>query len=130
MRLTFLGKETTGGQSPTLYATDRDSYVVQGWRVSDADILARSETDQETVVEVPAKLMTHLAKNGLNGQVKRIAPPIVHVTQRGTYIIRGSRMTDAAALAQMDIPPHESCVEVPAEQMQNLVQNIDESDHQ
>jgi len=129
MRLTFLGKETTGGQSPTLYATDRDSYVVQGWRVSDADILARAETDQETVVEVPAKLMTHLAKSGLNGQVKQIAPPIVHVTPRGTYIIRGMRMTDSTVLAQMDIPPHESCVEVPVEQMQNLVQNIDETDH-
>jgi len=30
MQLTFLGKETTGGQSPTLYATNRGTYVVQG----------------------------------------------------------------------------------------------------
>ncbi len=30
MRLTFLGKETQTGGSPTLFGTDRDTYVVQG----------------------------------------------------------------------------------------------------
>jgi hypothetical protein len=30
MRLTFLGKDTQGGGSPTLFATDRQTYVVQG----------------------------------------------------------------------------------------------------
>lgn len=40
MRLTFLGKESVPDQSPTLYATDRDSYVVQGWIVTDPRILA------------------------------------------------------------------------------------------
>lgn len=29
MRLTFLGKESQPNQSPTLYASDRDSYIVQ-----------------------------------------------------------------------------------------------------
>ncbi|MEV4814959.1 hypothetical protein [Micromonospora tulbaghiae] len=120
MRLTFLGKESTGGQSPTLYATDRDSYVVQGWKVADPAILA-SETDQETVVEVPAPLMRHLAKNGLDGEVTRIEAPIIDVTAEGNYIIQGARVTDEAALALMDIPSHETCVEVPARQMQNLV---------
>jgi len=33
MRLTFLGKETQGGGSPTLWATDRGTYVVQGWKL-------------------------------------------------------------------------------------------------
>jgi hypothetical protein len=33
MRLRFLGKETQGGGSPTLYVTDRNTYVVQGWKV-------------------------------------------------------------------------------------------------
>ncbi|MFG3602574.1 hypothetical protein [Micromonospora chersina] len=120
MRLTFLGKESTGGQSPTLYATDRDSYVVQGWKVADPAILAH-ETDQETVVEVPARLMRHLAKNGLNGVVNRIEAPIINVTTEGNYIIQGSRVTDEPALALMDIPSHETCVEVPSRQMQNLV---------
>jgi hypothetical protein len=44
MQLTFLGKETQGGDSPTLYATDRDTYVVQGWTVPCAP---------PTVVEIP-----------------------------------------------------------------------------
>ena len=42
MRLTFLGKATTGGPSPTLYATDRKSYVVQGWIVPDGGRVAGS----------------------------------------------------------------------------------------
>lgn len=33
MRLRFLGKATQGGGSPALYATDRNTYVVQGWKV-------------------------------------------------------------------------------------------------
>lgn len=35
MEITFLGKESVPDQSPTLYATDRDTYVVQGWIVTD-----------------------------------------------------------------------------------------------
>lgn len=66
MELRFLGRETTGGQSPTLYATDQGSYVVQGWIVTDADILAMLDlAEDETLVEVYAQLMTHLAKDGL-----------------------------------------------------------------
>ena len=30
MRLQFLGKNSVPGDSPTLYATDRETYVVQG----------------------------------------------------------------------------------------------------
>lgn len=32
MKLTFLGKVTDSGESPTLYATDRGTYIVQGCR--------------------------------------------------------------------------------------------------
>ncbi|MGH3867219.1 MAG: helix-turn-helix domain-containing protein [Pseudonocardiaceae bacterium] len=35
MQLTFLGKSTQGGGSPTLFATDRDTYVVLGHRLRD-----------------------------------------------------------------------------------------------
>ncbi len=35
MHLTFLGNESHPNQSPTLFATDRGSYVVQGWVVTD-----------------------------------------------------------------------------------------------
>ena len=88
MRLTFLGKESVPEQSPTLYATDRDSYVVQGWIVTDPQILAMiTVADDETVVEVPAQLMVHLAKDGLAGEVVNLIPPIVHVTENGNYIV-------------------------------------------
>jgi hypothetical protein len=113
MRLTFLGKESVPDQSPTLYATDRDSYVVQGWIVTDPQILDMiTVSDDQTVVEVPAKLMTHLAKDGLDGEVVNLIPPIVHVTQNGHYIVLGKRVTDLEALGQMNTPDHETCVEV------------------
>ncbi len=113
MRLAFLGKESIPDQSPTLYATDRDSYVVQGWIVTDPQILAMiTVSDDETIVEVPAKLMVHLAKDGLAGEVVNLIPPIVHVTQNGNYIVLGKRVTDREALGQMNIPDHETCVEV------------------
>lgn len=113
MRLTFLGKESVPDQSPTLYVTDRDSYIVQGWIVTDPQILAMIALPEgETVVEVPAKLMAHLAKNGVTGDVVNLIPPIVHLTHNGHYIIRGKRVTDQEALGVMNIPDHETCVEV------------------
>jgi hypothetical protein len=113
MRLTFLGKDSQPQKSPTLFATDRDSYVVQGWIVTDPELLAMIVmADGETVVEVPAALMAHLAKDGLSGEVVNLIPPIVHITENGNYIIRGRLVTDPEALGQMTIPDHETCVEV------------------
>lgn len=95
MRLTFLGKDTQGGGSPTLFATDRDTYVVQGWKIP----------EQPASVEVPAKLLRHLADL-----------PALAATLRDTghdsYILTGDPVTDPEALAQLDIPGHETCVEV------------------
>ena len=113
MKLTFLGKDSTPGESPTLYATDKDSYVVQGWIVMDALILSRlTVPDDETVVEVPAALLDHLARDGVDGEVATVSPPIVGVTPEGNYIIQGKRVTDADVLSQMNIPDHETCVHV------------------
>jgi hypothetical protein len=65
MRLTFLGKESQPKNSPTLFATDRDSYVVQGWIVTNPEILAMiAVSDDETVVEVPAALLAILPRTG------------------------------------------------------------------
>lgn len=62
MQLRFLGKNSSPDESPTLYATDQESYVIQGWIVTDAAILARlTIPDDETIVEVPAALLDHLA---------------------------------------------------------------------
>ncbi|MFN2494523.1 MAG: hypothetical protein ABR608_01235 [Pseudonocardiaceae bacterium] len=80
MKLRFLGKNSTPTNSPTLYATDQESYVVQGWIVTDAAVLTRFTTpDDETLVEVPAALLDHLAQDGLGGEVTNVVPPIVGV---------------------------------------------------
>jgi hypothetical protein len=95
MQLRFLGKQTQGGGSPTLFATDRDTYVVQGWKVP----------DDTTSIEIPARLLRHLE------QGTRLGVPL-HDTGRDSYILSGAAVTDLEALSQMDIPGHESCVEV------------------
>jgi hypothetical protein len=96
MRLRFLGKSTQGGGSPTLYSTDRETYVVQGWRVVDA--LDR--------VEIPHRLLAHLEAGTYLGA--RLVD-----TGRGSFTLSGTPVTDAEACAQMDVPGHETCVEVP-----------------
>ncbi len=40
--------------------------------------------------------------------------PTLFATDRGTYVVQGWRVADEETLSQMDIPGHESCVEVPA----------------
>ena len=113
MQLRFLGKNSIPGNSPTLYATDRDTYIVQGYTVTDPAILAKLDLpDDETCVEVPAALFAHLTKDGLHGMIASWKPPIVHVTDHGTYIVQGKRVADSEARAQMIIPTFEDCVEV------------------
>lgn len=61
MKLEFLGKVTESGNSPTLYATDQDTYVVQGWVVDDPEALSQLALPEgETAVVVPRALMRHL----------------------------------------------------------------------
>jgi hypothetical protein len=92
MKLRFLGKDSTPTNSPTLYATDQNSYVIQGWIVTDAVTLAPLNVpDDESIVEVPAALLDHLALDGVDGAVTNLMPPIVDVTTGGNYIIQGSR---------------------------------------
>jgi len=63
MQLRFLGKETEGGNSPTLFDTDEDTYVIQGWTIDDPDTLAQLRLPEgETAVIVPKALMRHLPK--------------------------------------------------------------------
>jgi len=50
------GSEPTG--SPTLYRTDRQSWVVQGWVVTEPDALAAMDIPEgETCVEIPDRLI-------------------------------------------------------------------------
>jgi hypothetical protein len=58
MRLRFLGSTSNNGGSPTLYDTDRDTYLVQGWKVLDDETLAQLDIpDHETVIEIPKNLL-------------------------------------------------------------------------
>ena len=95
MRLTFLGKETQAGGSPTLFATDRGSYVVQGWKVA----------GQPVSVEIPQRLVGYLLPDTQLGAV-------LSDTGRGSFVLTGAPVTDAEALSQMSIPGYETCVEV------------------
>ncbi|MGI9001398.1 MAG: hypothetical protein ACR2GH_06990 [Pseudonocardia sp.] len=122
MEIRFLGKETDHGDSPTLYATDRDTYLVQGWKVTDPDILAKLDVpESETVVEIYARLITHLAKDGLSGVVTSWVPPIVHVKENGNLVVQGRWVTDSEARSRMSIPEHEDVIEVDKADMEALV---------
>jgi hypothetical protein len=58
VKLTFVARETSSGHSPTLYATDRGTYVIQGWQVVDTEALAQMDIPaHETCVEVPRALI-------------------------------------------------------------------------
>ena len=60
MRLTFIGKdpESNPTGSPTVYRTDRETWVVQGWMVTDPDALAQMNIpDGETAVEIPDRMI-------------------------------------------------------------------------
>lgn len=111
MRLRFLGKESTPTNSPTLYATDHDSYVVQGWIITNPEVLARHDLpDDETLVEVPPPLLKYPSLDGLDSEVSRLTDPIVDTMPNGNYVIRGKRVTDTETLTQMSIPDYETCV--------------------
>ncbi|MGH3477508.1 MAG: hypothetical protein ACRDSI_06840 [Pseudonocardiaceae bacterium] len=98
MRLTFLGKATQGGGSPTLFATDRGTYVVQGWKVA----------GRHDSVEIPQRLLAHLEQGTYLGAR-------LDDSGRGGFTLSGAPLTDGEALSQMNIPGHETCVEVPKE---------------
>jgi hypothetical protein len=60
MKIMFVAKDpgSNPGESPTLYRTDRGSWVVQGWEVTDPDALAAMDIPQgEGCVEIPDRLV-------------------------------------------------------------------------
>jgi len=58
MRLAFLGGESGQDGSPRVYATDRGTFVVQGYKVEDAETLSQLRIPaHETVIEIPAELL-------------------------------------------------------------------------
>jgi hypothetical protein len=64
MRARFLGKDPQSGKdgSPTLFATDRtdrETFLVQGWKVTDTAALSDVGTvpGHEDIVEVPVEIL-------------------------------------------------------------------------
>ncbi|WP_245929793.1 hypothetical protein [Allonocardiopsis opalescens] len=71
----MLGKdpESQEGQSPTLFATDRTdraTYIAQGWRVTDPQVLAEigPVPDHETLVEIPEEVLEFYVRRYQEGQ--------------------------------------------------------------
>lgn len=69
MRARFLGKDpaSTEGDSPTLFATDRSdrvTYIAQGWRVTDPQVLADvgPVPDHETLIEIPEDVLRYYVR--------------------------------------------------------------------
>jgi hypothetical protein len=64
MKLEYLGEPNSGKTgSPRAFATDRGTFVVQGWRITDEEALAelrkRGFPEHETAVEIPAALLRY-----------------------------------------------------------------------
>jgi hypothetical protein len=60
VEITFVAKDpgSEPSGSPTLYRTDRESWVVQGWAVTDPEVLAAMDIPEgETCVEIPDRLV-------------------------------------------------------------------------
>jgi hypothetical protein len=60
MKLTLIAgdPDSVPENSPTLYKTDRGSWVVQGWVVTDPEALAALKLPEgETVVEIPDRMI-------------------------------------------------------------------------
>ncbi|MFH8592384.1 hypothetical protein [Streptomyces rimosus] len=131
MKLRFLGKNSTPGDSPTLYATDQDSYVIQGWKVFANDLLMRlDEQEGQTVIEVPTELFEHLTKDGVpSGEIRRFTDPIKIVTDGGTCVLQGPEMHEPEALSQMRMPDYETCIEVPKSSIMALLEEDGGPDH-
>jgi hypothetical protein len=65
MRLTLIAgdPDSQPNNSPTLYRTDRGSWIVQGWIVTDSDALAAMGIPAgETCVEIPDRMIPFFAE--------------------------------------------------------------------
>lgn len=94
MKLEWLGGDSVNGQSPTLYRSDRGTYVVQGWRTSQPD-----------TIEIPHRLIQFVSRGTCLGAR-------LHDSGRGTFTLVGEAVTDPEALGVINAPAHETAVEV------------------
>lgn len=75
MRARFLGKDpkSSDGDSPTMFATDRTdrvTYIAQGWKVTDPEVLADVGPipDHEAIIEIPEDVIKMYALRYLEDQ--------------------------------------------------------------
>lgn len=59
-------------------------------------------------VEIPHRLLKYVEPGAYLGA-------LMTDTGRGSFVLSGQTVTDLEALSQMDIPDHETCIEVPKE---------------
>ena len=67
MRLTFVGKDPDSNPtgSPTVYRTDRQTWVVQGWKITDPEALAQMDIPTgEMAVEIPDRMIPFFWQEG------------------------------------------------------------------
>jgi hypothetical protein len=92
---------------PRVYETDRGTIAVQGYTVTDPDLVARANLQpRESLVEAPLSLLVEAGC--FRDDTSRF-----RLTGRGTVIVRGDTVTDPSALAQASAPVGESLVELP-----------------
>lgn len=117
MRARHLGTESNKTGCPALYATDRRTFIVQGWKVADPQALAgpADVRDGEFFVEIPKGLVRHDdGDGGVVADLDRPGRPAMFTTCRGTYLVRGWEVTDAQAIADLvDVRDNEFFVEIP-----------------
>lgn len=96
MRLKFLGKNgSKSNDCPTLYATDQESYLVQGWK-----------TDTPETIEIPHILLGYIEPHTFIG-----AP--MNDTGRGTFTLTGRPIVEPDILNQLTMAAYETAIEVP-----------------
>ncbi|MFI6499191.1 hypothetical protein [Nonomuraea typhae] len=62
MQLRFIVSSSDDGQCPSIYETDRDTFVVQGMGVTTPETIAQARNllDGEAFVEVPKELVRRI----------------------------------------------------------------------
>lgn len=116
MRLTRLrGACDPKPTCPTLFLTDRQTLIVQGWLVTGSATTALPARAEETVVEVPTSLLWTTSTPAYPGS------SAVQLTGRDTALVRGRIIDDAEVLASLSLPEGETAVEVPISLLPEVV---------
>jgi hypothetical protein len=96
VQLRLLGRGGSDlGACPSLYLTDKESYLVQGW-----------ETESPETIEIPHLLVGYAEPDTFIGST-------MTDTGRGTFTLTGRAVAEREILDQLDLAPNETAIEVP-----------------